>query len=88
MKTKNKLPGFYRKIGAGREAVQRRVIELAGNLEYSVGDALRSARQNRATAGFLTGRTLAGLPLSESVVQFYDGLMAGLKDAKVQEERI
>jgi len=88
MKGKYRLPGEYRTIGAGRHAVQRRVIELAGNLEYSLADALRSARQNRATAGFLTGRTLAGLPLSESVVQYYDGLMAGLKDPKVQEERI
>jgi hypothetical protein len=46
------------------------------------------ARQHKATGAFLTGRTLAGAPLGESVVQFYDGLIAGMKDEAVQKERL
>jgi hypothetical protein len=67
---------------------RQRVIELAGNLEYSATDALKAARHNRARATFMTGRTLAGMPLGKDLEAFYDSLMKGLGDAKVQEERV
>jgi len=67
--------------------VTRRVIELAGNMEYSVAEALRAARLNRSRAQFMTGRTVAGLPLSDATMSFYDGLMAGLKDVDTQKKR-
>ena len=35
----------------------------------------------------MTGRTLAGLPLGEAMVAFYDGLLAGLKDVNLQKQR-
>ena len=81
------LPGEYRVIGSGRNAIKRRVIELAGTMEYSTPDALRSARINRSRAQFMTGKTVAGLPLAEATMAFYDGLMAGLKDVNVQKQR-
>jgi len=81
------LPGEYRVIGSGRNAIKRRVIELAGTMEYSIPDALRSARINRSRAQFMTGKTVAGLPLAEATMAFYDGLMAGLKDVNVQKQR-
>ena len=65
----------------------RKVLELAGNMEMSVSEALRSARANRSRAGFLTGKTLAGMPLSDATVAFYDGLIAGLQDKDTQAAR-
>ncbi|MGB8296411.1 MAG: hypothetical protein WCG85_13370 [Polyangia bacterium] len=76
-----------RKVPNGNRAVTRRVIELAGNMEYSPAEALRAARINRSRAQYMTGRTVAGLPLGEAMVAFYDGLMAGLKDVNLQKQR-
>ena len=67
--------------------VTRRVIELAGNMDYSPAEALRAARLNRSRAQFMTGRTVAGLSLADATVAFYDGLMAGLKDEETQKRR-
>lgn len=76
-----------RKVPGNGRMVTRRVIELAGNMEYSAAEALRAARLNRSRAQFMTGRTIAGLPLSDATTAFYDGLMAGLKDEETQKKR-
>src|ERR1039458_7387147 len=76
-----------RKVPNGNRSVTRRVIELAGNMEYSPAEALRAARINRSRAQYMTGRTVAGLPLGEAMVAFYDSLMAGLKDVSLQKQR-
>ena len=76
-----------RRIANGNKTVTRGVIELAGNMDYSPAEALRAARINRSRAQYMTGRTVAGLPLGEAMVAFYDGLMAGLKDVNLQKQR-
>jgi hypothetical protein len=82
------LPGEYRIIGTGRNAIKRHVIELGGNLEYSATEIVKAARANRAVAAFMTGRTLAGVPLSESLVKFYDELMTGVANQELQKQRM
>jgi len=65
----------------------RRVIELAGTMEIPVQDVIRTCKQNRAKAAYLTGRTLAGVPLAESAMAFYDGLIAGIQNKETQDKR-
>lgn len=67
------------------QQLPRRVIELSGNMEFP--EALRQARINKARASFLRGRTVAGQPLADSTVAFYEGLIAGLQDEKVIKAR-
>ena len=72
-----------RRIGG----VTRNVIELTGNLAMSPAEVIRSARQNKARASFLTGRTLAGLPLAGAVGSYYDAVIAGYSDAENLKKR-
>ena len=69
------------------EGVTRHVIELAGDMAQSPSEIIRSARINKARAGFLTGRTMAGLPLGQEVQRYYDQLIAGYQDAEFLKQR-
>ena len=76
------------KTGAYSSAMpSRRIIDLTGQQEPTAAEMLRVARVNRARSGFLTGRTLAGLPLAEETVKYYDSLMSGLADGATQADR-
>jgi hypothetical protein len=76
-----------RRIGIGRTAVTRRVIELAGDMHISPAEVIRMAKTHRARAGFLSGTTLAGLPLGPAVQKHFDAVIAGYSDEKFLAER-
>jgi hypothetical protein len=66
----------------------RRIIELSPQqLHMDPRHAIAQARGNRARAQFLTGRTEAGLPLSQAVMKYYDDVIAGFGDPKFLAER-
>jgi hypothetical protein len=69
------------------EGVQRHVIELSGDMRQSPAEVIRSAKINRSRAVFLTGTTLAGLPLGPAVRDYYDQLIAGYSDAEFMKTR-
>lgn len=76
-----------RRIGSGREAVTRNVIELSGDLSLSPAEVIRAAKQNKAKSAFLTGRTMAGQPLGASVGAYYDAVIAAYGDGEQLKKR-
>jgi hypothetical protein len=73
--------------GDGGRLLTRRVTPLSGNLEVSPAEIMRMARINRSRCSFLTGRTLAGLPLAQATTEWYDELIKGLQDEELQKDR-
>jgi hypothetical protein len=69
------------------EGVRRRVIELSGDMRQSPVEIIRGAKINRARAAFLTGVTMAGLPLGAEVQRYYDQLIAGYQDPAFMTQR-
>ena len=83
-----KFNSLNSKTGAyAHTAASRRVLDLTGATEATTSELLRVARINRARSKFLTGRTLAGLPLAEETVGYFDSLMSGLTDKVTQDAR-
>lgn len=67
--------------------ITRHVIELAGDMQQTPAEVIRMARMNKARAGFLTGVTLAGMPLNTEVQAYYDRVIAGYSDKDFLAQR-
>ncbi len=83
-KLQTSVPGVeMRRLGE----VQRRVIELGSDANLSPAEIVRMAKFNRTKAGFLTGRTQAGLPLGPAVQAYYDDVIKGYGDPEFLKTR-